>query len=223
MSAVLAFLSHDVPTLGPIGVGNATLGTVWQQVLAADAVRRGVWFHNPGTNILRVAPANLAAQNNAGALLIYPQTDQSIFATDPLMNVNCAWMAWVDVGSNQPISILNFTGANLSVPSPQPLAQLNVDVPITSPLTYGVALATTSISVIGANRVRRGIIFHNPGTVNLFVCPANLVAANGAGSFTLLPGQTRQFLASGGIRVNCGWNGIAASSSGNPLTVMEIL
>lgn len=224
----LASLVYDVPVLGPIGVGFATMGAVWSQVLGFDATRRGVIFANPGTlHDLLVAPANLASQpaSGAGALRVFPQSEQVILAEDEHDNVNCAWMAWSDGGTNQPISILNFTGTNNSVPAPQPLASLRQGSSIASPLGSGVLLGNASATVIGPNPVRRGISFHNPGTVLLALCPANLVAANGAGSIILLPGATKTFLAKpkSRIRVNCGWNGIAATGSNNPLTVLEFL
>lgn len=224
----LADLAHDIPVLGPIGVGIGTLGTTWAQVLAADSQRRGVVFHNPGANNLRVAPANLSVQPSSGqgAILIYPDEEFELYADDEHMNCNQAWMAWVDTGSNQPISILNFTGNNPAVTNPpMPLAQLNQGSGITSPLGTGVLLGTASATAIGANPQRRGITFHNPGTINLAVCPANLAAVVGAGGIILLPGQTKTFMArpKSRIRVNCGWNAIAASSSNNPLTVLEHL
>lgn len=223
----LASLVYDVPVLGPIGVGVATLGTVWQQVLDFDANRRGVIFHNPGSNNLYVAPRNLSAQppSGAGALLIYPQEEAVILAENEHDNVNTAWMAWVDQGVNQPISILNFTGTNQSVPAPQPLASLRQGSSIASPVASGILVGAASAPVIGANPVRRGITFHNPGTVILALCPDNLTAVVGAGSIILLPGQTKTFMTKpkSRIRVNCGWNAIAAQAGSNPLTVLEHL
>lgn len=133
----LAGLVNQTPILGPIGVGIGTLGSVWVQVLPADPARKGITFYNPGLNNLRVSPSNLASQNNAGAFLIYPGEMFDLFSEDELVNVNSAWMAWTDSGSNQPISILNYTGTNASVPAPNALANLNYGVPIVSPLTYG--------------------------------------------------------------------------------------
>lgn len=223
----LASLVYDVPVLGPIGIGFATIGATWQQVLGFDATRRGVIFHNPGTVDLLVAPANLSSQpaNGAGAIRIYAQSEAVILAENEHDNVNSAWMAWSDGGTNQPISILNFSGTNNSAPAPQPLASLRQGSSINSPSGSGVALGTASAPLIGANPVRRGITFHNPGNVILGFAPANLAASIGAGSIILLPGQTKTFMAKpqSRIRVNCGWNGIAQSGSNNPATVLEHL
>ena len=222
----LADLAHDIPVLGPTAVGFATLNQVWIQVLAADTGRRGLIFHNPGANNLRVAPANLGSQPSAGqgALLIYPQEEVVLFPGDEHVNVNAAWMAWTDAGSSQPITILNFTDSFAGTP-PQPLASLSQGSGIESPKASGVLLANASAPAIGFNAQRRGITLHNPGTVELGVCPANLAAVIGAGSLILLPGATKTIMAQpkSRIRVNCGWNAIAQSGSNNPLTVLEHL
>src|SRR6185312_1604516 len=119
-----ADLTHDIPVLGPIGVGVATLGTVWTQIIGADFTRRGIIFHNPGTHNLFVCPTNISVQptSNQGAILIQPQSEAEILSENEYTNVNSAWMGWVDTGSNQPVSILNFSGTNASVPPPEPLA-----------------------------------------------------------------------------------------------------
>lgn len=226
MGSPLADLAHDIPVLGPIGVAVATLGTTWSQVLAADIQRRGVLFHNPGSGNVRLAPATLGAQpgNGQGAVLLYPQSEFAILPGDENQNINCAWMAWVDLGSNQPLSILNFSNANPAVTTaPMPLAALNQGTDIASPVATGVPVTTASIAAVGANAQRRGISFHNPGTVALAVCPANLAAVFGAGGIIVLPGATKTIIANARsrIRVNCGWNAIAQSGSNNPLTVLE--
>lgn len=221
----LADLAHDIPVLGPIGVGVATLNGTPSLVLAADAQRRGVVFHNPGSNNLRVSPVGTVLSGNAGGILIYPQSDFVFFADDEHVNVNAAWNAWVDSGSGQPISILNFTSANFAAAAPMPLASLNQGSAITSPNATGVLVGTSSIPAIGANPQRRGITFHNAGTVAMAVCPANLVAQIGAGSIVILPGASKTYMAQARskIRVNCGWNVIAQSGGGNPLTILEHL
>lgn len=226
--ARLADLAYDIPVLGPIGIAVSTLGTTWSQVLAADRLCRGVIFHNPGTVNVFVAPANLSAQpaSAQGALLIYPGEEADILADNEHVNVNAAWMAWAASGSNQPLTILSFTGANPAQTAiPAPLATLAQGTDITSPNATGLLVGTSSMTAIGANVQRRGITFHNPGTVALAVSPANLAAVYGAGGIILLPGQSKTFMAKAAsrIRVNCGWNAIAQSGSNNPLSVLEHL
>lgn len=216
-----AQLVFGVPVIGPQGVA-ATLTTTAQQVLAFDAVRRGVIFANPGTETVYLAPVNLAGQPVAGAVQIYPQEQWELFA-DPPVSVNTAWKAWVAVGPTAPLTILNFTdinavGGNANGPLPQ--STLNMEVPIVSPLASGVTVSAASVTAIGSNIVRRGISFFNGSDAVMGVAPSNLAASIGAGSLIVLPGQTRQVFAKGNLKVNCGWNAFAQGSN-KPLTVLE--
>jgi hypothetical protein len=218
-------LIHDIPILGPIGIAVNTLGMASQQVMPSDPVRRGFIVHNPGGNNVRLAPGNLAASVGAGSLLIEPQSEFSIFADDidNLQNLNCAWNACADSGVSNPLTIFNFTDNNQSVPAPEALVTLTSHPLISSPVGSAASLDTTSVQILGASPVRRGVIFHNPGTIPLAICPANLTAVFGGGSMVVLPGQERRIIAEGRIRVNCAWNGIAQSGTGNPLTILSIL
>lgn len=223
MGVQQARLSGDVPVLGPIGVGYATLGTTSAEVIGADAVRHGLIFHNPGSVIFRVTPANLTPVAGVGGIPVYPQSELPILGEE-LTDVNCAWNAVADSGANNPVTIFNFTDNYQGVPAPEPLARLNVGVPISSPLGIQIsALTTASLSVIGANPVRRGILFSNPSDVPVAVCPANLTALFGAGSMIVLPGGEKRIMAKGRLRVNCGWKAIAESGAGKSLTILEFL
>lgn len=220
--------AYDVPVLGPIGVAVTTLTTTWAQVIGADPMRRGIIFSNPGDTYSKfVAPANLSAQPATleGALRIYPQEDLIIFAENEHENINAAWRAWTENNADAALSIMNFTGANQSVPAPMPLASLAQGSSISSPNGSGVLVTTTSRAAIGANAQRRGIALHNAGSVALAFCPANLAAVFGGGSVILLPGQTKTYQAKpqSRIRVNTGFNVIAQSGSNNPLTILEFL
>lgn len=224
MPQPLAFLSNDVPVLGPIGVAVSTLGTTAAQVIAADPVRRGIVFHNPGNVVIRIAPANVALVSGSGGIVIYPQSDFILLDDNPLFNVNCAWNAVADSGSNNTLTIFNFTDANSSVAAPNARSQLNYSIPQTSPSGTAVSgLGTASTQVIAANPTRRGVLFHNPGSVNVAVCPANLTAVIGAGSRIIFPGSEFRLFAAGRVRVNCAWKAIAASGAANKLTVLEFL
>lgn len=104
-----------------------------------------------------------------------------------------------------------------------PTIQQNNAVQIPSPNGSTVLVGTASIAAIGANASRRGLIFANPGTVALYLCPANQVAVIGQG-VQLFPGATLPLYGDGMlINFNSGWNVIAASGAGNPLTVLELL
>jgi hypothetical protein len=225
MTQPLADLANDVPVLGPIGVAVTTVGTTAAQVIGADAVRRGILFHNPGSVNLRIAPVGSTLVTAAGGILIYPGEEFELLeGDDNLFNVNCAWQAVADGGSNNALTIFNFTDNNPAQVTQNPLMQVNQTAQISSPaITQETALGTVSKSVIGANPMRRGILFHNPGSVVVGVCPANLVALIGAGSLTILPGQEKRILAKGRVRVNCGFNAIAQGGSNNDLTILEFL
>jgi hypothetical protein len=108
---------------------------------------------------------------------------------------------------------------------PESLTFLNQIVPITSPVGTTVLVGTSSKSAIGPNQTRRGVMFVNPGaSVTLYICPANQTAVSGQGvPIAALATVTLNGNEQTGINVTCGWNVIAASSSNNPLTVLELL
>ena len=97
---------------------------------------------------------------------------------------------------------------------------------LVSPVAWASAIGTGSTQIIAQNLARRGLFIGNPGSVNILICPAldgngNPLAAGGAGSLPLTPGQWLSF----GPDTACttAWNAAAASGSGNPVTVWEIL
>lgn len=105
-----------------------------------------------------------------------------------------------------------------------PTIEQNYAVQTTSPSASTALLATVSTQVIGANIARRGIRFFNPGTVIIYVCPANIAAVIGQGIPILPGGGYFDFIGDGKlINYNCAWNAIAASGSNNPLTILELL
>ncbi len=105
-----------------------------------------------------------------------------------------------------------------------PIIEQNYQVPITGGRTTAVSgLGTGSTQVIGADGQRSSITFHNPnngdGTngVNVFVCQATdasgatlSAAVNGAGCYTLFPGQTQTFM---GNMAKSAWNACAGSAA----------
>lgn len=106
---------------------------------------------------------------------------------------------------------------------PAPQIQQNNIIPNPSPNWTSVSVGSGSpVPAIGASSVRRGIIFANPGTVALFLAPAGTALAAGQG-LPLFPGAMITLLADGNIQYNCAWQAIAASASGNVLTVLELV
>lgn len=111
------------------------------------------------------------------------------------------------------------------------LNRQNYGVPVTSPIGFGITnLTTVSQQVIGANKVRRKLMFFNPNpAIMIWICPANLTATPGGGSIPIfsLTSRTIEGAAVGpsepGESCNCAWNAIADSGSGNGLTILEFL
>ena len=106
----------------------------------------------------------------------------------------------------------------------QPTSRQNLQVQLASPQGSSALLGTASSQVIGANPARRGLRFFNPGTVKLFICPANIPAVIGQG-IPILPGAGPLDMIGDGklINYNSAWNGIAAAGNNNPLTILELL
>lgn len=105
-----------------------------------------------------------------------------------------------------------------------PTIQQNNAVQIASPQGSTALLSTASAEVIGANASRRGLRFFNPSDVIIYICPANQVAVIGQG-IPIFPGGGPVDMVGDGklINYNSAWNGIAASGSNKPLTVLELL
>lgn len=102
--------------------------------------------------------------------------------------------------------------------------RLNYNVPVTSPVGYGITTlgSTTSTAVIGANPVRRKLMFFNPNAaVTIWLTPAPSTASKGGGSIPLFSGSGPYVVE--GENVNAGWNAIADSGSNNGLTILEFL
>jgi hypothetical protein len=89
-------------------------------------------------------------------------------------------------------------------------------------LNHKVTVTTASVQCLPITRNRMALRFHNPGTVDVFVCPAFdstgtalPAVVNGAGNWLVMAGATIDIDAPGGEA----WNCIAASSA--VLTILE--
>jgi len=106
--------------------------------------------------------------------------------------------------------------------------------PSTGPTSGGKFYAINNLTVTPqvvarANSARRSIIFHNPGTIDIYIAPVQVIS-NGAG-VNLTPslnslGGTIIVYGNGGTILIDGecqleWQAFAASGSGNPLTVID--
>jgi hypothetical protein len=105
------------------------------------------------------------------------------------------------------------------------------------PYVYPITLGTSSIAILGANPLRKKLIFHNPNdAVKVAVCPvgpprvaslgtgAVVAVINGAGCITILPYDRVEIsgsTASGPQQsMPSAWVGIAGSP-GSALTIIE--
>lgn len=109
--------------------------------------------------------------------------------------------------------------------APLPLAQLNLNVPLTSPVgSLALVGSSPQVAAIGSNQNRRGIIFINPGTVRITLVPSNQNAVAGQG-VVVLPNAQVAFYSNpeSNVQFNCGWNAIADTGSNNPLQILELV
>lgn len=89
------------------------------------------------------------------------------------------------------------------------------------PNGYGPLVGITASQAIGLNMTRQGLIFFNPGSVLIAICPSTqglVPAINGAGSVTLA--QYGLMVLDTPV-VTAAWSAIAASGANNPLTIWE--
>lgn len=98
----------------------------------------------------------------------------------------------------------------------------NTITPALSGGTLGFSLGTAPTVLLNANTQVQKVTFHNPGTIDILVCQATdangnaLVPGANGGSWRIFPGGLLIFTGNG---AGAGWLGVAASESGNPLTV----
>jgi len=229
------YLFGDIPVLGPIGVAVTGISNI-QPVLAigADSVRHGILFFNPSaTTVLRVLPAGPTLVSGSGGIAIEPLSYFELYDSlggnlgndNALVRINCAWNVVADSAGSFGLTIWNFTDNNPAVTNaPNAVAHQNIDIDIPSPNGLQVTnLTTASAQLIGSNQNRRGILFHNPGTQNKAIAPANLAASQGAGSIILLPKAQKQINASGKVRINCAFNALTANNADGALTALEFV
>ncbi len=232
MTTPRAYLAHDIPVLGPVGVAVTGISNVAVAAIAADSLRHGILFFNPNpATVLRVAPANVTLVSGSGGIAIEPLSYFELydslggnFGNDAgLVRINAAWNVVADTAGAFGLTVWNFSDANPAVANPpNAVAYLNTDIDIVSPNGWQTSALTTASSVfLNPNQNRRGILFHNPGTQNKAVCPANLAASQGAGSIIIVPKAQKEIRACGKVRINCGFNAATANNADGTLTALE--
>jgi hypothetical protein len=228
-----AYLHGDIPILGPIGVAVTGISNTPVAAIAADSLRHGILFFNPNpATLLRVLPAGATLVSGSGGIAIEPFSYFELYDSDGgnlgagngLVRVNCAWNVVADAAGAFGLTIWNFTDNNQTVAAPNPVAYQNVDVDISSPTAFQTAaLTTASSTLIGSNANRRGVLFHNPGTQNKAIAPANLAASLTAGSIILLPKSEKRIDARGKVRINCGFNALTANNGDGTLSALQFV
>lgn len=215
---------YNLPILSPYSIGFTDLTTVSQEVIGSDIGRTGIIFANPGTKNKRVIPAGNTLAGGSGGILIYPQTEFILIQGESTQfNINCAWLAVTDDDTDGNLTIFDFTPATPNAPMVQATIRQQQKVPVASPTAEPLTnLTTGSQRILEADPNRHGVIFANPGTVAAAVCPDNLAAAFGGGSLIVLPGDSKRIVGNDRVRINCGWNAISESGSGNALTPLSL-
>ena len=81
--------------------------------------------------------------------------------------------------------------------------------------------------VLVANAARYGLIFHNPGTANIYVYPSSMTTvpttALVGGTFIVYPGGTLSFPSPLFANVNGAWSAFSGTGSSQAFTVVEFL
>jgi hypothetical protein len=98
-------------TTSPVSYPVNNVGTAAVSVIAANQTRFGLVFHNPGIANVYVFPSAMTVapttSSVGGSFIIYPGSTLS-FPSTLFSNVNGAWSAFSDGGSNQPFTVLEF-------------------------------------------------------------------------------------------------------------------
>lgn len=106
----LASLNQGSSIVSPRGSG-VLLGAASAPAIGANPQRRGITFHNPGSAVLAVCPANLAAAIGAGSIILLPGQSRTYMAKPKSrVRVNCGWNGIAQSGSNNPLTILEHLG-----------------------------------------------------------------------------------------------------------------
>src|SRR5262245_44201997 len=142
MTVPRAYLSGDIPILGPIGVAVTGISNAPVAAIGADSLRHGILFFNPNpSTVLRVLPAGATLVSGSGGIAInplsyfelYDSAGGNLAGDNGLVRVNCAWNVVADAAGAFGLTIWNFTDNGQPVTSLARVAHLNVDIDISSP------------------------------------------------------------------------------------------
>lgn len=94
----------------PVATGLNSIATAAVVAIAANTLRHGIMFHNPGTATIYVYPTSIAAaptvSSVGGSFVVYPGGTLQ-FSPANFPNVNCGWSAF-GLGASLPLTICEF-------------------------------------------------------------------------------------------------------------------
>lgn len=239
-----AFISHDVPVLGPIGRGTPVSQRA-RPVLGVDYRRHGVLFQNCSRATMRVFPDNAPLSAGAGGIVLAPWEILELFSSTggelgedaARVRLNCGWQAVADEPGMHPLtvwdwsdSVREWSGAHALAPRarlsyivdlPEAVSAPDRDLP--RQLQQWPQLSTRSRPILPIDRNRRGVLFANPGRARKAIAPGNIAAGFAGGSVVLAPGERKEFRAFGRVRVNAAFNACTDDASDGVLSVMIFL
>lgn len=95
-----------------------------------------------------------------------------------------------------------------------------------SPRAIGFnSISTTATTVLSTSVIRHGLVFHNPGTANIYLFPNNISTAPTTtavgGSFIIYPGGTMTLPSTMFPNLTAGWRAFSGTGSNQALTIIE--
>ncbi len=94
----------------PVATGLNSIATAASVAIAANTLRHGIMFHNPGTTTIYVYPTAMAVAPTTtvlgGTFVIYPGATLQ-FSPANFPNVNCGWSAF-GLGASLPLTVCEF-------------------------------------------------------------------------------------------------------------------
>lgn len=103
----VAYQNLDIDIASPAGSQTSALTTASSALIGPNPNRRGILFHNPGVQNKAICPANLAASQGAGSIILLPKASKQINAFGKV-RVNCGFNAATANNADGSLSWLEF-------------------------------------------------------------------------------------------------------------------
>lgn len=97
--------NYIVPVVSPVGSTVMTNASASVPVIPQNLHRRGIQFANGSQSTIYVCPDNQPAVRGQG-VPIFSGANVSFLGDGKLINYTCGWNAIADVGTNQPLTVL---------------------------------------------------------------------------------------------------------------------